>query len=359
MSAAGDIRAQLRAFKAAFDPLLADYMDAQIRKARTRNAFLADGLAQCRALLLGGGKRLRPALVTWGYEGSGGTDRAAIMRAAMSVEILHLYLLVHDDIMDRDDLRHGVPTLHAHYARQLRAVTRDAEHIGGGIAMVLGDLLCAMGNRVLFEAPFPPAHIIAALRHVQETIERTATGQLDDMRFAYTRAVSRDDILAMYGNKTAYYSIESPLLLGYILAHGACDADLAQKIHAVAHPLGIAFQLRDDVIGIFGDVAQTGKPIGSDIAAGKVTLLVAEARARATKRQRAQLDALMGKEDLTPAEVATFRAVVEDTGARAAVDATMRALIADGMAAIDALPYTAAVQARLRDLARFIAQRNV
>ena len=353
-----DAQAQLAQFKEEFDPVLTAYLDARIDDAQARDAFTAEGLARCRDMILAGGKRLRPALTVWAYEGSLGTDRAAILHAAMSVELIHAFLLVHDDIMDRDAMRHGAPTLHEHYRRELAGILspEEAAHAGNSLALVFGDMLNALGNHALFSAPFDKERLFVALTHLQDVIGYTCVGQLKDVMAEYTGSASVDDILTMYEHKTARYTIESPMVLGAILA-GAEDS--AEHIAAFARPLGVAFQIRDDIIGLYGDAHTIGKPVGSDVAEGKITLLVALAREMADADARAQLEELLGTADISARNLAAFRDIITTSGAREAAEERAERLIHQSIAALDALAFTPDVRKRLLALATYLTQRRV
>lgn len=353
------ITTELRAFKDRFDPLLAAYMDARIEDAAARDPFTAEGLRYVRTLLLSGGKRLRPALALWGYQGCGGTDTDAMLQASLSVELVHTFLLIHDDIMDRDALRHGIPTLHEHYRVQLSPLLgpERAAHAGTSLAMVFGDMLDALGNHALFCAPFPPERIHAALRYLQETVSYTVIGQLKDVMMEYRGTADTADVLAMYEYKTARYTIESPLVLGAILA--GTDAAQCDRIAAFARPLGVAFQIRDDLIGIYGDTATTGKPVGSDLREGKMTLLTVLGRAMAANDDRAALDALLGRQDLTDADVAMARDILERCGARAAAEAAMADQVTASVAALADTPFDTATRDRLAALGAYLTTRTV
>ncbi len=356
-----DIRAELRAFKERFDKPLAQYMDEQIENVKQSDTETAHALHHAKNILCGGGKRLRPALAAWSYVGSGGKSPhdELITRAGIYIELIHLYLLIHDDIMDRDDQRHGVPTIHTYYRDRLQPhLPEIAQHMGESIALIIGDMVNALGSAALFTAPGDPERIISALRYMQETIVQTAVGQSSDMRFAVAPTVSPSDVLRMYRQKTAHYTIATPLILGSVLARGD-DPEVYRAIMDVALPLGTAFQIRDDIIGLFGTQEQIGKPVGSDISEGKMTFLLATALERATDHQRATINALRGTDHLTPEEIATFCQVITDTGARAAAEAYARTCVQESLEAIARLPFNSETRARLSALSDYIVTRIV
>ncbi len=353
-----DIKQELQNFKIRFDIVLARYLDDRIAETAAQDTFTADGLERVKALILNGGKRLRPALTVWSYEGVGGKETDAIIYAAMSVEIIHAFLLIHDDIMDRDALRHGTTTLHAHYTKQLTSLlgTEKAMHAGNSIALVFGDIVNAIGNHALFSADFDKERIFTALMHLQNVISYTGMGQLKDILFESGTKATVDDILAMYEYKTARYTIESPLILGAILA-GAPET-LHTQIHAFARPLGIAFQIRDDIIGLFGDESTIGKPVGSDISEGKMTLLVALAQNLASRNEQKMLMQLLGKKDLTRNDIDTFRTIITTCGARSAAQDRIVAYGAQSIDALTQIAYDSRTQERLRALADYLMRRT-
>ncbi len=354
-----DARKWLAQFKEEFDPLLTDYLNERIVDARGRDEFTADGLEYCRKMIMSGGKRLRPALVVQGYRGVGGSDDEAIMHAAMSVELIHAFLLVHDDIMDKDALRHGVPTVHEHYRKQMRYLMNEAGavHAGQSIALVFGDILNALGNHALFTANFDKERIIAALTYLQQIIHYTVIGQLQDVTAEYRGNATREETLRMYEYKTARYTIESPLVLGAILA--GADEKLLAQIGKFAIPLGVAFQIRDDILGVFGDAEKLGKPVGSDISAGKMTLLVVEARRLASEKDVATINSILGTEDLNERDIAQFRAIITDCGALTEVENFAEKLVGEAIAELAQIDFAPDTKEFLASLASYMVKRVV
>lgn len=314
-----DIMKELAVFKKAIDRELETILDEVIAETKKKDRFIASVLTYFKKTVLAGGKRLRPALLYYGYRAAGGKNRAAILRAAASIELVHAFMLMHDDIVDRDDLRHGMKTVHARYRTIAGKIfpKKDAAHFSFSLALVLGDFVYAFGNRVLFSTPFPPYLIVRALKRLQEIVSLTWVGETQDVYMEYRGKASEKEILSMYENKTARYTFEGPLQLGAILA-GAPDSFL-EKISAAALPLGIAFQIYDDILGIFGSEKEIGKPVGSDIREGKITLLAMRARKKSNRAERAIIDDLLGKENLSRDDLERFRSVMISTGALADV----------------------------------------
>jgi geranylgeranyl diphosphate synthase type I len=333
-----DAKELIRGFKAQIDPEIERFFDEKEQEAEGEDALIKDALHDIRHLVLSGGKRLRAALLYYAYLGAGGTDRAGILRTSVSVELIHTYLLVHDDIMDRDALRHGVPTLHERYRRlaEERFPGRDAPHFGNSIAIILGDLLSAFGNDLIFRAPFPKERVFEALSCLQEIVTHTVIGQARDVYMEYRGEGSEEEILSMYENKTARYSIEGPLHLGLALA--APDPELKALFSAFALPFGISYQIRDDLIGAFGELGEIGKPVGSDVEEGKMTLLVAKGLRLGTESEQKRLREILSRgAALTPHELDEFREILRSSGALQATLDCAEAYAEEGRASLGAL----------------------
>lgn len=335
-----NIRETLSDFKTWMDAELEVYFDQAIAEARKHDVFIADGLEYAKRFALAGGKRLRGALFFHGYLAGGGTDRENALRAAMSVELVHLFLLVHDDIMDRDHLRHGIPTIHAHYEAVGRTLfpRTDAGHFGTSMALILGDMLGAFGNQILFTSPFPPDRVVRALERLQGIVSFTVIGQSQDFLIEHRREATEQDVLSMYENKTARYTVHGPLFLGYILS-GADDPGFERMLDAYALPIGIAFQIQDDILGIFGSQEKIGKPVASDIVEGKMTLLVTRALEKANGPTAKRLRFLLKRgTNITGRDVEEFRSILIGTGAVDYARDLARRSIEQGKSAVLAYP---------------------
>ncbi len=276
-----------------------------------------------------GGKRLRPAFCCWGYLAAtgGSTVPDAVVRAAASLDLLHVSALVHDDVMDGSDTRRGLPAAHVQLAgRHLEHARRGGhEEFGRAGAILLGDLLL-MWSVELFNSCGASADALAAAQPLLASMRAEVTGgQYLDIT-AQTRSpldARRDpaSVLAQVRRvveyKTARYTVVRPLQIGAALG-GASPALLAQ-LGRYGSPLGRAFQYRDDVLGVFGDEAVTGKPAGDDLREGKLTVLIANAMAGMDQAGGYRLDALLGRA-LTAAEVDEARALITASGALEAAE---------------------------------------
>ncbi len=333
-----NIETTLKEFKARFDPKISAYFDGVEAKMREEDELVGQALSHVRALTLAGGKRLRPACLFYGYLAGGGTDEEAILETAVSIELLHTFLLVHDDIIDRDSLRHGEPTLHQRYTDFGRRYfpERDVEHFGNSIALIVGDMLFALSNDILFRAPFPQERIFSALSQLQSVVSYTVMGQARDIYMEYKREASEAEILSMYTNKTARYTMERPIQMGLILAGD--PKGLSERMGTYALPLGIAFQIQDDILGVFGSEEKLGKPVGSDIQEGKLTLLVAYALDRGTRAEQQEIKRLLSLgAGITLTDIARFRELILATGAKKRAQDVAKEYIAEGKQALQLL----------------------
>lgn len=317
-------------------------------------------LMQLRRYVLSGGKRLRPTLALWAYEAVGGRNFKEMEKAALALELAHVYLLVHDDIMDRDALRHGGETIHTFFARHAPAsikLVSERAHYGQSMAIVAGDAANALAVRCLATVKFPAARVNAALRLVAQSWCTTAAGQLLDIFSATQAPQDAAAIRKIHWCKTAVYTLETPLLVGALLA-GATPAK-CRLLSRYAIPLGIAFQIQDDLLGAFADERKIGKPVGSDLRERKQTLLISYVRHRAAASEWRKLKAIWGKANLTKAEVEVAREIFRRSGALRYSVQTAQALARQSLRVINSSP-ALGVRGRglLAELARYIIERQ-
>ncbi len=311
------------ACRARVDQAVSAWLD---RPGRADSAEVTRVGAALRSLATRGGKRLRAVLLTLSYEsaltGAVPADAARqVEGAAVALELLQVYLLVHDDWMDGDSERRGGPTVH----RALGEAFGSAA-LGASTAVLAGDLASALAQDALFSLPLPAANVLAAAQRFARMQRDVVAGQIDDVcaPLRDLEALTGEAVERLYALKTGSYTVAGPLALGAILA-GASPAHVA-ALDAFGSPLGIAFQLRDDLLGVFGDPARTGKPRFGDFRQGKRTALVAEiAREPAA---RAQLREVLGRADASEADCERLAQVMVETGARARVEARVELLAA-------------------------------
>lgn len=296
--------------------------------------------------LLAGGKRLRAAFTYWAWRTFTTDDGEAegALRLGAALELFQAAALFHDDLMDKSDTRRGHATAHVHFARMHRAGgwPGDSEQFGLSAAVLLGDLALAGSERLLGDAlQHLPEHVAAPTRGIFDEMRTEVTlGQYLDV-LSQVRPWSDDAVederraRAVIRAKSARYSVEHPLSLGAAAA-GVDDATLT-TVRRFGLPLGEAFQLRDDVLGVFGDPTTTGKPAGDDLREGKRTVLLARALGAATPAEAALVRSLVGSPTLSDDDVDELRGIFERTGALAGVERLVAELTDEAFTALDAL----------------------
>ncbi|MFI0445037.1 polyprenyl synthetase family protein [Actinomadura sp. 6N118] len=309
--------------------------------------------------LLAGGKRLRPAFCYWGWRGAGGGEAPGVVNAAASLELLQASALIHDDVMDSSDTRRGQPSAH----RRFEAMHREqgwpgaAAPFGAGAAILLGDL-CLAWSGEMYESSALDADRLSRGRAFYDLMRtEVMAGQYLDMLEGTRDTGTVDTALRVVEYKSAKYTIERPLHMGAALA--GASPEVIEALSAYGRPLGIAFQLRDDVLGVFGDPAETGKPAGDDLREGKRTVLVALTLERADAAAAEVVRRRLGDPALDDAGVAGLRAIIEETGGLAACEAMIDRYAAEAGAALDAAPLTAEAREALGELTIAATARRV
>ncbi|MBI1377580.1 MAG: polyprenyl synthetase family protein [Frankiales bacterium] len=337
---------------------LDDFLAAQVPVLDDISPDLAQ-LSDALTDLLRGGKRLRPAFAYWGWRGAGGHDCEEAIAAATSLELLQACALVHDDVMDGSDTRRGLPAAHRRFAalHTGNSWRGSADGFGVGAAILLGDLCLSWADELLMSSGLPVQSLVRAKPVYDLMRTELMAGQYLDLLEQAMGGGSASRAMRVVRYKAAKYTIERPLHLGAALA-GAPD-ELLTSYSGFGLPLGEAFQLRDDVLGVFGDPERTGKPAGDDLREGKRTVLVATAGEAATPQQADLLRRHLGDPDLDAAGVDALREVIVDTGALAHVEALIEALTAQALGAIERADVDAEAREVLRDLAIASTERTV
>jgi geranylgeranyl diphosphate synthase type I len=285
----------LDAVRRRLDARLEQWLQPRVAAARAISAVTGQTAQAAAELTLRGGKRMRAALVAAGF---GQTDWSPSEPAMIAIELLQTYLLIHDDWMDHDDVRRGGPAVHV--------------VLGDAGAVLAGDLASGWAQEALLESELPPPALLSAAREYARIQVDVVTGQVAEMG-------GGAPVETVHALKTASYTVTGPLLVGAALA-GADDARRA-ALARFGRPLGIAFQLRDDVLGVFGDPVATGKPVGNDLRQGKRTALIDELRT--DPKLDALLERARGGSDQ---DIATLIHAIEASGARVRVEARIREL---------------------------------
>ena len=308
--------------------------------------------------LLSGGKRLRPAFAYWAWRGAGMPDDDRMVTAAAALELFQASAIVHDDVMDRSATRRGQPAVHRRFHERHRAAAwrSDGEAFGAGAAILVGDLCLGWSDEMFFGSELAPDRLARARAIFDEMRTELMGGQYLDLleQARGGGSVARSRRVIQY--KSARYSVLRPLQLGAAL--GGAGRELREAYDAYGLPLGEAFQLRDDVLGVFGDPVETGKPAGDDLREGKRTVLVALAVQGGSRAQVGLVDRHLGDPALDLAGVEALREVLVDTGALAEVEGMIAAGAEQALDALDTVEVAPPADRVLRELAAAATARR-
>ena len=298
----------------AVEERLRGFFRGKTEQAATVSPHGSELVSAIERLTMRGGKRLRPVVL---YAGCHAIDTdlqlERVTTAAAGLELLHSYLLIHDDWMDQDDRRRGGPSIHA----GLRASLSD-EHLADSLAILCGDLACAYSWELMQQARFPPGRQQEAMVELGTMHREVIYGQQLDL-------LSYPDVSLIHHLKTGSYTVRGPIRLGAILAD-ASEAELG-TLTGFAEPLGIAFQLRDDLLGIFGNSEKLGKDVGNDLRAGKNNAVVAEARELLQGNQLQALQQVLGNRRADLREVGAVVELLRQCGAGKRVEDRMQQMV--------------------------------
>lgn len=337
---------------------LENYLDKKIGQAGTLSNFSKELAENIKEYNLRGGKRLRPVFLIFGYKCMNGKNEDEIVKASISLELMQGFLLVHDDIMDQDPIRRGRPSFHKIYEKiaEDKFPGFDSGRFGEAVGIAAGDILYSFTIDAIVKSDFPVGLKQKALKKVNEICYNTALGQVLDFRNGASSSINEEDIMKVLEYKTAKYTVEGPLHVGAILA-GANENEL-KKLSDYALPLGIAFQIQDDILGTFGKEKETGKPSDSDLKEGKKTLLVLKAFENADENQKKKLELGLGNENLSEKEADELREIIKETGAYAYAKDKAEKLINEAKKAISNSNFSEEGKSFLIGIADYMLERD-
>lgn len=348
---------------AALDAVLRDFFAERRAEADALGPDFAATVAELESFVLRGGKRIRPVFAWLGWIGAGGDPgdpvATSVLSACAGFELLHAAGLIHDDIIDASPIRRGFPAAHVTYAQQHRArrFSGDPEAFGTGTAIVVGDLALIWSD-VLVRASGLPTDAQTRVSPVWSAVRSEVTyGQLLDLINQASDDEDVDAALRVNQYKTASYTVERPLQFGGAIA--GADADLVAAYGAFGADIGIAFQLRDDMLGVFGDPMVTGKPSGDDLREGKRTALLATALKLADRQDPDAARYLREKigTDLSDDELARLRAILVDVGAADDIEKQIALRAERALAVLEASSATSPAKLQLAEMAIKATQR--
>ena len=307
---------------------------------------------------LRGGKRLRPALAVLGYKIAGGKDEDKIIKAAIALEIFHNYLLIHDDIMDRDERRHGGLNIIGTYKKRLSKTLSEgaAEHTAMSFSLLAGDINSGLMYEALLESGFDNELYIKVIRRLNEAVFEVAAGQQLDMIASYKKTISQKDIISVGKHKTADYSIIMPLQFGALLA--GANMKVVDSMVAYGESLGIGYQIADDVIGIFGNQKTIGKPVLSDLQEGKKTILIRNGLMLSTKEQKSRILSVFGNPRANAADLKMVKRYLEDSGAKAKTLISAQEYVNQAIKSIPSITKDLELRTLLTEFAEYCISRN-
>jgi len=309
---------------------------------------------EMRSLVLGGGKRIRPAFCLLGALAAGGSSTGEVVRAGAALEMLHAMALFHDDVIDASASRRGRETTHVRQAHVHRenAWAGESARFGDGVAILVGDLAYVYADR-LMETMAPEVREVWTRMRLEVNI-----GQYLDVVGSARRDFTPPAAARIALFKTAKYTVERPLHIGALVADPRVSRSILDALSRFGTSLGIAFQMRDDVLGVFGEPDVTGKPAGDDLRESKPTALVATAIERADATQRNVL-ARIGDPALDGRTIGDIRRVIEETGALAETESRISELTDTALASLDPLGLRGDVREMFLALAHAVAWRSV
>lgn len=311
----GDLGKQyLKEYLAKTDLLFEEFLQKKIVEATSISNIPAELLKRFLETARRG-KKIRGSLVVLGYEACGGTDHDAILDASLFIELFHAGVLVHDDFMDRDHLRRGLPTIHEQFKDigKSRNVKHDPLHYGNAMEVNVGDAAYYLSWEKLMASSFLPDRLVDAGKIYADYIVRVVHGQVLDITTTSIKSITENDVLKVLRYKAAEYTGVLPLLVGATLS-GENDEKRLTAIKNYGLAFGWAFQIQDDVLNIFGNEDDSGKPVGSDIREGKNTLLMLHLHQHGTDEQRAFQKRVLGNPNITNDDVLNMREMLKAAG---------------------------------------------
>ncbi len=311
-----DAKQKLKLFKIEVEKELKEYFKVKTKEAAKISPYCKELMEHISDITMRGGKRIRAALLYYSYLAHGGTNKKQALRVSMSMELAQTFLLIHDDIIDNDSLRRGGLTIHKSY--ELLGEERyhgktNTRSFGSSVALLAGDLTSSLSNEVIAESRFAANFISQALLELNQMYTKEYYGQFLDVLSELREDVGPKDVILTHQLKTVPYTFDSPIKIGAILA-GASSKNL-HKLSDYASPLGVAFQIQDDILGMFGSEEKVGKPVTSDLREGKRTLLILNALEKANKEQKLTIEMNLGNRRVNVKGLKDVRKVIKDTGA--------------------------------------------
>jgi len=354
-----ETKATLTSVRSAVEEELAIFLNFESAYLNSISTELSPVSEALTAFLLDSGKRLRPLFAYAGFTAAGGSLEKPVVRAMAALELLQACALIHDDLMDGSDTRRGKPSIHRHFESIHVQDELDgfAPQYGLSAAVLLGDLALVWSDQMINSAGLTTEQFARVFPYYNEMRVELMAGQFLDIHEQTQKTTSVDRSMKIARYKSGKYTIERPLHLGAAMS-STSSPQLFAALSAYGLPLGEAFQLRDDLLGVFGDPSVTGKPAGDDLREGKRTVLIAMTNDRQSEAQREIARKHFGKPDLDAQGVEILREIIESTGARAELEATIERLTDQALTAAQSAVFTEDGNAMLAELANVATKRS-
>ena len=349
---------ELTELRASIDSILDEFTKARSRALTDIGSELQPVASAMRDFITDGGKRFRPIFAFLGYLGTGASPRHEVMRACTALELVHVCALIHDDVMDGSDTRRNKPAIHKLFQslHDDQSYKGDSERFGLASAILLGDLALVWADRLLVESGISREEFISAQDVFSDMRDELMAGQYLDVLEGALATTSVERSLKVARFKSGKYSIERPLHFGAALAG---KPEFNESYSRFGLPLGEAFQLRDDVLGVFGDPKVTGKPAGDDIREGKRTVLIAVTMENANQSQRNTMTEALGNSLLAESDVAQVQEIIIKTGALDEVEKLITILTRESISALRQSSIDEKIRAVLEEMSVIATQRSV
>lgn len=329
------IEQELKSFKTIFDQGMEKFLDLKIAQAQKISPEAREMVRNLKNYVLSSGKRIRPALMYYVYLALGGKNKKEALRLAMASEFIHTFLIIHDDVMDRDDFRRGMPSIHCIYKKlaEKNHYPVSAPHYGNSQAISIGDMCFGFVGEIISQSKFNRGIKDKLLKKISDIIFNTTIGQFHDVFAAAKNGIDEKHVLTILEYKTARYTVECPLHLGAIIA--GASGNILKNLSDFSIPLGIAFQIQDDILGVFGSSKETGKPVGADIREEKKTLLIIKALEFGNKAQKKEIISALGNSRISLAQIEIVRQIIIDTGSLEYSKKLAEKLVGDARCALE------------------------
>jgi geranylgeranyl diphosphate synthase, type I len=340
---------QLVEFQKNFLPVLEAFFTEHRRKTQSLWSLAEDMFERLADFTLRGGKRTRPAILYYGYQGFSEENPERLFPICIACELMQSFLLIHDDIMDQSDVRRGGQTIHQQY--------QDGKtYYGESMAILVGNLAGYLGIRAIASSELDASVKSILMDLYSQICIDAGYGQALDISLNTPESMTEESIYRIYRYKTARYTTEFPLLAAAIL--GGCNHEITLLIRKLGVELGIIFQIRDDILGMFGNDIELGKQVSLDLIQGKKTLLIYKALEKSSPHQKEQLLKIYGNLNAEPHEIALAKEIIVETGAFDYANAMIEQRSSDALRTIEVLNLKESGEIFLKDFTYYCGHRN-